>query len=264
MRRFAIGDIHGCAKALRTLVETINPQRDDELIFLGDYVDRGPDSRDVVEQILELQHRCNVIALRGNHEIMLVAVHRGDLAEDLWMANGGRATISSYGGSLDKIPDSHLAFFERLKPFHETTDSIFVHAGYAPTLPMHQQEPATLFWEHLPAPPPPPHVSGKRVFVGHTPQPYGAIFNGGHLVAIDTYCFGGGFLTAFDVDSDGLIQTDIHGFLRRAPGQAFAERFGRFRDRVKALLNPQPDSPADQDTAAAEPGLNTAPADEPG
>ena len=70
MRRFAIGDIHGCAKALRSVIEAIDPQPEDEIVFLGDYVDRGPDSRDAVDQIIDLQTRTQVVALRGNHEIM--------------------------------------------------------------------------------------------------------------------------------------------------------------------------------------------------
>ena len=92
MRRFVIGDIHGCAKALRTLIETIAPRAEDELVFLGDYVDRGPDSRDVVDQVIDLHDRCRVVALRGNHEIMLMGVALGGLDDTVWLANGGKAT----------------------------------------------------------------------------------------------------------------------------------------------------------------------------
>ncbi len=115
MRRYVIGDIHGCAKALRTLIETIQPNEEDEVIFLGDYIDRGPNSRDVVQQILELQQRCKVIPLRGNHEIMLLGVVLGGLDETVWLENGGISTVSSYGGSLSKIPDKHLDFFQSLR-----------------------------------------------------------------------------------------------------------------------------------------------------
>ena len=65
MRRYVIGDIHGCAKAARTLIENIDPTEEDELVFLGDYVDRGPNSRDVVQQIIDLRDQCKVIPLRG-------------------------------------------------------------------------------------------------------------------------------------------------------------------------------------------------------
>lgn len=137
MRRFAIGDIHGCAKALRTLIESIDPQTNDELVFLGDYVDRGPDSRDVVDQVIALHDRCRVVTLRGNHEIMLLGVTLGGLDDFVWLNNGGQATVASYGGCLSKIPARHLAFFQDLLPYHESSDAIFVHAGFDPQLAMH-------------------------------------------------------------------------------------------------------------------------------
>lgn len=217
MRRFAIGDIHGCSKALRTLIEVIDPQPTDELVFLGDYVDRGPDARDVVDQIIELRERCRVVTLRGNHEIMLMSVALGGLSDVVWLTNGGSATVASYGGCLTRIPRRHLDFFQDLLPYYETEDTIFVHAGYRPERDMHEQDDATIYWNHLPSPLPAQHQSGKQVFVGHTPQPSGRIFDAGHLVCIDTYCFGGGLLTACQVDTREIIQTDRHGHQKRAP-----------------------------------------------
>jgi len=219
MRRYVIGDIHGCAKALRTLIETIQPNEEDEVIFLGDYIDRGPNSRDVVQQILELQQRCKVIPLRGNHEIMLLGVVLGGLDATVWLENGGISTVSSYGGSLSKIPDKHLDFFQSLRACYETSDEIFVHAGYDPEKQIHEQDQSITYWIHLPVILPPPHKSGKRVFVGHTPQSNGNVFDGGHLICVDTYCFGGGYLTAYETTSSKIIQADRHGHLRRAPVQ---------------------------------------------
>lgn len=231
MRRFVIGDIHGCAKALRTLIETIAPQPDDELVFLGDYVDRGPDSRNVVDQVIELQDQCRVVALRGNHEIMLMGVALGGLDDSVWLANGGNATVSSYNGNLSKIPARHLAFFQELAPYYELIDTIFVHAGYNHLLAMHQQDDATTYWNHLSNPLPLPHQSGKRVFLGHTPQGSGNVLDAGHVVCVDTYCFGGGYLTALEVDSGEVIQADYHGHLRRPP----FFRFARAKSRVAEL-----------------------------
>lgn len=228
MRRFVIGDIHGCAKALRTLIETIAPQSDDELVFLGDYVDRGPDSRNVVDQVIELQDQCRVVPLRGNHEIMLLGVALGGLDDSVWLANGGKATVTSYNGCLSKIPAQHLAFFQELVPYYELTDMICVHAGYQHDLAMHQQDDATTYWNHLTHPLPRPHISGKRVILGHTPQASGNVLDAGHVVCVDTYCFGGGFLTAYDVDSGEVIQADYHGHLRRPP----LFRFAKARSRV--------------------------------
>ncbi len=232
MRRFAIGDIHGCAKALRTVIEEINPSSQDTLVFLGDYIDRGPDSRDVVQQIIDLKSRCRVFPLLGNHELMLSAILERGLDDAVWLASGGRATVASYGGKLSKIPDRHLEFFRALIPYYDSDDTICVHAGYDPMMPMDQQRGNVMHWNHLPATLPLPHVSGKRVFIGHTPQPTGNILDVGHLVCIDTYCFGGGFLTAFDLDSNRLIQVDHHGHLRRERGAAVMKGVRRLQTRI--------------------------------
>lgn len=234
MRRFAIGDIHGCSKALRTLIETIDPQPEDELVFLGDYVDRGPDSRDVVDQIIALKDRCRVVPLRGNHEIMLIAVALRGMDGEAWLENGGQATVASYGGSFHKIPQQHIDFFENLVSYYETDDAIFVHAGYCHLLEMHEQDDATLYWKHLPFPLPLKHKSGKRVFVGHTPQPAGTILERDHLVCVDTYCFGGGYLTAYDLDTRDVIQVDAHGFLRRRPWKLIVKRIGQAWKRIRS------------------------------
>ncbi|TWU60681.1 Serine/threonine-protein phosphatase 1 [Rubripirellula tenax] len=217
MRRFAIGDIHGCAKALRALIEAIELDPKDQLVFLGDYVDRGPDSRDVIDQIIALKSRCDVITLRGNHEIMLQGVVLGGLDDRVWLANGGQATVTSYGGTTNKIPTDHLEFFQDLRAYHETETDIFVHAGYTPDAPMVSHDDITLYWNHLPTPLPNPHQSGRRVIVGHTPQPDNRILDAGHLVCIDTYCFGGGCLTAMEVTTGQTIQINRHGHLHRPP-----------------------------------------------
>ena len=216
MRRFVIGDIHGCAKALRTLIDLIDPQPEDELVFLGDYVDRGPDSRDVIEQLITLKPKCKLIALRGNHEIMLTGVAFGGLDDKTWLNCGGVAAVSSYGGSLKKIPAKHVAFLQELRPYYETDDAIFVHANYEFNLPMSEQNEAIMYWTHISHILPPPHQSGKRVFVGHTPQPLGRIRDAGHIVCVDTYCFGFGYLTALNIDTWETIQVDRHGHERRS------------------------------------------------
>ncbi|NND99076.1 MAG: serine/threonine protein phosphatase [Pirellulaceae bacterium] len=240
MRRFVIGDIHGCAKALRSLIEAIDPQADDELIFLGDYVDRGPDSRNVVDQLLDLKERCRVVALRGNHEIMLLGVALGGMDDTIWMNCGGLATVTSYGGSLRKIPEKHIAFFQELLTYYETDDEIFVHAGYEPHLSMREQSDDIIYWTHLSSDVPPPHKSGKRVFVGHTPQPFGQVLDAEHLVCIDTYCFGNGYLTAMDLATGDLIQVDRHGFVRRDPLADFFEQIESIWKWLRRLVRPKP------------------------
>ncbi|WP_436715607.1 metallophosphoesterase family protein [Roseiconus lacunae] len=226
MRRFVIGDIHGCSKALRTLIDTISPTPEDELVFLGDYVDRGPDSRGVIDQLVDLQSRCQVVALRGNHEIMLCGVAFGDRPAEMWLNSGGNATVTSYGGSLKKIPASHVKFLRGLLPYYETQNAIFVHANYDPDLPMEAQPDDVRYWTHL-VRAPQPHCSGKRVYVGHTPQANGMILDLGHLVCMDTYCFGHGYLTAMNVGTDECIQVDKKGFRRKVPAEALIQFIGQ-------------------------------------
>lgn len=218
-RTIAIGDIHGCSKALRGLLEAISPQSDDTFILLGDYIDRGPDSRGVVDILVELRSICQVVPLRGNHEVMFLGVRWGGLPDEHWKLSGGQATLASYGGDLSRVPDSHLDFFGGLRAFHETERAIFVHAGYLPTVNMADQPDQSLYWDHLPAIPPGPHCSGKTVFVGHTPQGSGMPLDLGHLVCLDTYCFGGLWLTAMDVTTRETWQVSYHGHMRRRPFQ---------------------------------------------
>ena len=236
MRRFAIGDIHGCSKALRSVIEAIDPQPEDEIVFMGDYVDRGSDTRNVIDQILELQQQTQVVALRGNHELMLLGVALGGLDGTLWLENGGNATVTSYGGCLTKIPAAHLEFFQSLRPFYEINDTIFVHANYDPALPMHEQDDVTTYWKHLSRPFPQPHMSGKRIILGHTPQPSGDVLDANHFVCIDTYCFGGGFLTAYQIGGDEIIQANHHGHLRRSPARAFVNGLGRIAHGVSRFV----------------------------
>ncbi|MCA9126600.1 MAG: serine/threonine protein phosphatase [Planctomycetales bacterium] len=213
MRTIAIGDIHGCCQALQGLLHAIAPTSDDLLVFLGDYVDRGPDSKGVIETLLELQERCQAVFLLGNHEIMLRGALRG-LPIEFWLASGGSQTVTSYGGKLENINAKHRAFLDACQPFYETEEHIFVHANYIAELPMHQQPEMSLFWEHLSDRLPTPHFSGKHVFCGHTPQFNGSIGWYGHFTCLDTGCFAGNWLSAIDVNTLETWQVSKHGHVR--------------------------------------------------
>ena len=213
-RTIAIGDIHGCARALEALLAAIQPQANDTLIPLGDYVDRGPDSRGVIEQVLALQKQCRLIPLLGNHEIMLLDALENGAEGAGWLQYGGTETLASYDWSLANIPEAQLSFLKNLRPYHETPSHFFVHANYVADIPLAEQPDYVLFWEHLFASVPARHVSGKTAIVGHTSQRTGKILDLGHVVCIDTYCHGGGWLTALDVDTGDVWQTDKHGTLR--------------------------------------------------
>lgn len=214
MRTIAIGDIHGCNKAIRALIETINPLKDDLLVFVGDYIDRGPDSRGTIDYLLEIESKHATIFLRGNHEIMFGGCVLQGMDPTLWFQMGGRTTLVSYGGRLQAVPSRHRDFILRCVPSYENEHHIFVHANYLSHLPVADQPERTLYWEHLHDRIPAPHFSGKKVWVGHSPQIQGQIADFGHLICIDTYCFGGKYLTAVDVDSREVWQSDKWGNIR--------------------------------------------------
>lgn len=215
-RTIAIGDIHGCSQALDAVVRAIEPRADDTIVALGDYVDRGPDSRGVVERIMELAQECRLVPLLGNHEIMLLdALDRG-MADSGWLLCGGKETIASYGGRLENIPSTHVEFFRGLLPYYESETHFFVHANYQYDMPLADQPDYLLYWEHLHLSSPRPHEGGKKAIVGHTSQKSCEILDLGHVVCIDTFCHGGGWLTALDVDSGKVWQADRLGYLRGA------------------------------------------------
>lgn len=215
-RVIAIGDIHGCSKALAAIVKALRPNPNDTLVLLGDMVDRGPDTRGVIDQVLELNAHCRVIGLLGNHEEMLLDVVLHNRPPDHWIRYGATDTLDSYGfcGDLSVIPESHIEFLQSCRNYFETDTHFFVHANYDPDCPLDDQSVRVLRWLPLQNSLPAQHFSGKTAVVGHTASRSGEIVDVGHLLCIDTYCYGGGWLTATDVASRQLWQADIDGRLR--------------------------------------------------
>lgn len=213
-RLIAIGDIHGCHLALATLLKTIEPTAKDTIVTLGDYVDRGPDSKNVIDQLLALREKCNLVTLRGNHEVMMLAARDTPKQADFWWRCGGKETLASYGESLADVPQEHWEFLEGLAHAYETPEFFFIHANYLYDHPINAQPEWVALWEHLDSLPPPAHESGKTAIVGHTPMAAGNILDQGHIRCIDTCCFGGGFLTAHDVETGDIWQADMNGVLR--------------------------------------------------
>lgn len=236
-RTIAIGDIHGCVTAFSALLNAISITPNDTVVTLGDYVDRGPDSHGVVKRLLQLKSECSLVALRGNHESMLLDALNSDFAARFWLQCGGTATLTSYmavqdqtntreiaEGTTEETPSafsidtsvivsSHVEFFRSCTLAYETDEHLFLHGNYDPKLPIDEQDEACLLWQHLQQIPA-PHISGKTVFVGHTPQTSGEVLDAGHLVCLDTYCFGGGWLTAMDVHSRKVWQANDVGEIR--------------------------------------------------
>jgi serine/threonine protein phosphatase 1 len=174
---FAIGDIHGCYDRLKTLMGKIPIDYSrDTLVFIGDYIDRGPHPFEVVDYLIKLKNRFpDVIFLKGNHEDMLDKFLSG-ADRYTYLLNGGQQTLDSYlikpvqadQSEFFPIPPEHMEFFKSLRLFYETEEFIFVHAGLRPRVPLESQNTEDLLWIRN------KFVSskydfGKRVIFGHTP-----------------------------------------------------------------------------------------------
>jgi serine/threonine protein phosphatase 1 len=199
----AIGDIHGCVRSIQTMWNKLKPYKQATHVFIGDYIDRGPGSKEVIDFLLDVQHDRECIFLRGNHEQMLLdALLRNDA--DNWMYNGGDTTLKSYNNParLSDIPESHIRFYEETKLFYDTENYFFVHAGAPPHQTIEESKNDSkaeqfFLWgrEHLNAFETPWE---KTVVFGHTPRPYP--IRKPKMIGIDTGCvydeLGYGKLTA--------------------------------------------------------------------
>lgn len=215
-RTIAIGDIHGCAIALQTLLDEIRPTSDDTIVGIGDYVDRGMNSAGVLEILINLVTECRFIPLIGNHELMMYkGLHSKKKRDfDFWCQCGGDATLASYGGRVENIPQHHVTFLSHCVRFFETDSHFFIHANYEADLPLAEQQDEIIFWQHIREFPPGMHISGKTAVVGHTPQLEGEICDLGHVKIIDTFCYGDQWLTALDVINGTVWQANNNGQLR--------------------------------------------------
>lgn len=222
-RTIAIGDIHGCADALAALIDALAPGREDTVVTLGDYIDRGPHSRCVLDQVIALADICRLIPLLGNHEELLLDALRDISTLKRWLSLGGGAdTLRSYGwrpggprrALADWIPRPHREFVARCLSYYETSTHLFVHAGYVPELPLPQQPGLALRWRVTDPATAKPHHSGKIAIVGHTPQQSGDVLDLGFLLCIDTNCARGGWLTGLEIDTGRIWQVDLSGRLR--------------------------------------------------
>ena len=203
MAVYAMGDIHGCLYSLRKLIDSLPLSSEDELVFLGDYIDRGPDSKGVIDFLISLseEHRC--IFLRGNHEEMFLNAILYGKDMDLWYFNGAHATARSYG-SISKIPNEHVEFISSTL-YHYTFDNfLFVHAGVKPGVSLEEQSEFDLVWirdEFIYSFDPLP---GFRVIFGHTPFEEPLVMK--DKIGIDTGCVYGGKLTALNVSTMQFFQ----------------------------------------------------------
>jgi serine/threonine protein phosphatase 1 len=232
-RLIAIGDVHGCAHALDAILDEMAPTARDHLVFLGDLVDQGKETKEVLARILELRERLRVTLIQGNHEEMMFAALENEPALRYWERCGGVATLNSYkfGAKLDDIPREHWQLLESCVPYLETDDFILTHANYLADVPMADQPGYQLRWALFDAEKELPHFSGKTVVVGHTEQKNAEILDLGFAICIDTACWKYGWLTSIDLHSREVWQASRWGVVRE-PEEA------THRARLREILQP--------------------------
>jgi serine/threonine protein phosphatase 1 len=198
---FAIGDVHGALHKLQNLIARCEAHAEDrprKYVFLGDYIDRGPHSAEVIRLLMELQGRApdGVITLKGNHESMLLEAIDGALEPEDWLGQGGAATLQSYGaGNAGELPREHLDWLRALPLTHDDGRRFFVHAGVDPRSPLDAQVEEALLWIRE------PFLSSRRdygrlIVHGHTPLGGGVPDLQSNRLNLDTGAVFGGPLSA--------------------------------------------------------------------
>lgn len=206
MRTFVIGDIHGCYYELKSLLNKIREEEKynnkiDKLVFIGDYIDRGDNSRLVIKLIKELQNNNNnVIALMGNHEDMLINYLNKE--NNSWMFNGANSTLNSYM-NFDNDFQNDVKWIKQLPLYYEDNDFIYVHAGLDLNKPLNKQERNTILWireDFIYS----DIKYDKRIIYGHTPTIFinenTIPYSNNNNICIDTGCVYGGALTALVIE----------------------------------------------------------------
>ena len=236
-RTFVVGDIHGCVDELERLLAVIEPREGDEICFLGDYVDRGPSPRGVVERLLRLRSegpRCTF--LTGNHEDMFLAyLGLPGMYGDAFLVNGGDATLASYdatglvgSAAADRLPAEHLEFLSNLELSARFGTFLCVHAGVRPNRPLTQQSQEDLLWireDFIDR----DHPFPFTILYGHTPQRDVRIQLPFKL-GLDTGLVYGNLLSCFELASKELIQ--VQRVTGRVARRSLAEEFERARADV--------------------------------
>lgn len=214
-RIFVIGDIHGCFIAMKELIENqIQLSKDDKLIFLGDYIDRGPDSKKVLDYIMDLQNNdYDIITLRGNHESMFINAWYNENLISKWILNGGSETLLSFGtDKLKNIDSKYMQFLENLKFYYELDKYIFVHAGFNDNIENPFSDNYSMLWnsreQYFN-----PLLNDRTIIHGHAPVPLNIIqkqiTNNTGVINIDGGCTYAniryGKLIAFEVNTRTIL-----------------------------------------------------------
>lgn len=223
-RLLSVGDIHGCANSLKVLMDRVAPTEEDQLVFLGDYIDRGDKVYEVIEYLIELKKKLpKTVFLKGNHEDMFMNMLKPQRMSDaqdprVFMMNGGDSTMRGYFNNNDKyekydpygwkfadLPEDHQQFYDDLKVMHIEGDYVFVHAGLRHNFSLDQQVDWDVMWLRDTFMYNPLNHWDKTIIHGHTPmgvddtikyhEKYPDRYN------LDTACVFGYYLTCMDIYS---------------------------------------------------------------
>ena len=204
---YVIPDIHGRDDLLGRALTEIAAHAGGEagiIVTIGDYVDKGPDSRQVIDRLLSgVAEGWRLIALKGNHDAMMEQALRDPARMASWMEKGGDAALASYGGGVGAVPRAHIAWLDRLQLMHVDAHRVYVHAGVDPQVPLDRQDEVTLLWKRYPK----GYPSGfgeLHVVHGHDNDPDGPLLYQGRT-NLDTAAWRTGRLTVgvFDGDKAG-------------------------------------------------------------
>jgi len=214
-RLFAIGDIHGCFNTFRTLLEQkIQIREGDKIILLGDYIDRGTQSREVIDYIIDLKEKgFDIVPLLGNHEAMLLDAYKNEEFTSIWIQNGGSETLKSFDiTSLKDIEPKHIEFFKGLDYYFAFEEYLFVHAGFNDSDSNPFADKYSMIWvckqtyEN-------PLLMNKIIIHGHRPIPVEIckeiVHSDKNVINLDTGCVysnmtGYGTLTAIELNTRSL------------------------------------------------------------
>lgn len=206
-RQIAVGDIHGCVRTFRELVRTkLNIQSGDQLILLGDLIDRGPDTKGVIDEIFALKSEgVRVHVLQGNHEELMIAAYYGVDQMEYWRRCGGQDTLNSFGvSSVLEIPIKYREFIQYSEMYFETPECIFVHAGLNFSKRDLFADLNAMRWIRK-MEIDPERIGYRKIVHGHTPRPYTEIIKQNkHDINLDAGCAytelpGMGYLVAYEV-----------------------------------------------------------------
>ncbi|MBT1704370.1 metallophosphoesterase [Chryseosolibacter indicus] len=212
MATFVLGDIHGAYRALRQCLERASfSYEDDTLIFLGDVADGWPETKQCIDELLKIK---NLVYVFGNHDFWTLEWMQTAEGEDIWVEQGGRATIESY---KDGIPESHIKLLNNSHLYYEKDNKLFVHAGFNPNIPIDVQPQQTLLWDRNLARTAidlyEKGIHGKfssyeEVYIGHTPITYNHPIKSSEVWMMDTGAGWAGVLSMMNIDTKEVFISD--------------------------------------------------------